>query len=665
MAKDKRPRPQRKMTGQVQGPKSPFQTLCRQLFALLKIVHHHEVMLNSKTQGLPRAFQQKVAELAKFLKPAHPNSALATELQDLAKIWGFSVRDRLLEHYGAEIKKIESAIQATTADISEQFETATQVALNWGKNRMGKKLATTTKSTFLALAKEVKGNPAGRRRHNSGPPTLSENPQTPREVNSRTVGSKAKRDIMSPETLENPQATKRAPAMTTPPPIAPPRPTVPQVAPPETTGQTPNTHQVAPPTAGKKTAQQALAVEVPPPPSSNQTAQVAPPPEDPKSPRQACRGTRYPEGQKPPMGVGTHQGTNPMGRATPLKRTRGDLTPTSASSPSPTPAPKAQCLNPSPGTSPDFSWSTITPGGRRRRSVRLTELQTGNGELDSFPTGTPEAFAGPHDTTPSARSVDLNSTTDFPPIPLPKRVILPRLSPRKTHTERRENMLKSIKQNSPQKQPGARTQPPQKVVQEDRKASSPVPAEVYKHPSKSYTEKFSDWQIREPRATTKTLILGDSNMSRISLKPNKDIEIQAFHGGRVEHMVAMLTKFQKRAPDSEIDNVILAMGTNDTNSNSPIGKIERDIKRMNAVAKSKFPLATIVIPEVITTSTSTPQFTKRAQEINKVIQGVRSIQSIPRPPANRVTLEAGDKFKVHWSRDSANMILKHWNQALN
>ena len=162
--------------------RTPFQNLCRSLFALIKILHHHTILANSKKEGLPKAFKQKVDELGKFLKPARPNPNLARELDTLAKGWGSQVRDRLPDHYQDEILKIEASIQDPKEIDSDAFETATQVALNWSKSRMKKKLTSETKLTFLKRIAKFR-------------PQANQTDQgTPRQP-----GQKSKRDLQSPE----------------------------------------------------------------------------------------------------------------------------------------------------------------------------------------------------------------------------------------------------------------------------------------------------------------------------------------------------------------------------------------------------------------------------------------------------------------------------------
>ena len=142
---------------QTQRPKTAFQILCRQLFALLRLIHHLEVMSISKTQGLPSAFLKKVAGLSRFLRPAHPNPNLNLkgELTQLGQTWAFSVTDRLILHYEAEINRLEISVSKSMATNPQHFENATQVALYWAKSRLGRKWSSKARNRFLAKTLEI------------------------------------------------------------------------------------------------------------------------------------------------------------------------------------------------------------------------------------------------------------------------------------------------------------------------------------------------------------------------------------------------------------------------------------------------------------------------------------------------------------------------------
>ena len=188
---------------------------------------------------------------------------------------------------------------------------------------------------------------------------------------------------------------------------------------------------------------------------------------------------------------------------------------------------------------------------------------------------------------------------------------------------------------------------------------------MYKHPIKNFITKFSDWEIREPSTATEVLVLGDSNVARITLKPCKQIDIQAFHGAKITHMAAVLKKRARQPMDSRIKHVILSVGTNDAFSSSPIHEAEQDIRRMSSLAKEKFPHATVSLAEIPVSITTAPKRAERMTALNEMFHKLRAVHIIPHPPRHSITLHVRDKAGIHWSPESANKILSHWYQSLN
>ena len=543
--------------------RTPFQRLCRDLSALLKITHHHNILVNSKRDGLPTAFKQKVEELGKFLKPAHPNPDLAQELGSLAISWGFQVRDRLLTHYQSEIQKIRASIQdQNEADVD--FETATQVALNWAKNRMRKKLTNETRQAFLQLASEIKSDKPKLK----GPqPTTSVGPttQTPRQV-----GQKAKRDQRSPE----------APSPSTAGP-----PTKQQGS---TQSQTRDTTN-APTVPTRETSKAPVPISTPSParePSKN--------PAPTSIPSCARETSKAPDVPLP----------------TPGKRQR------ETGSPSSSPSQTHVAKNPrtemgDQGASPDLTWKTA---GRPRTQVKLGTM----GRTASPPTMIP------------------------PPTPA-------------TPGPSRPSYLQ------------AATSPPrEKPIPKD---SVPVtkqsyPAKVHRHPNLPHHEdKMSQWAIKPAAPEANILILGTSNMSKITSKPRKDIEIQAFPGGRFVHMTEVLRKLPIQ---DEPRRVVIAMGINDSNSRTTsLDVIKQEIQATATLAKSRFPHSQIYMAEINHSKMMEPTSKARTLDLNKTIRGLSGVKTIAKMNCNRISIDKNDRYKVHWTEATANNIIRHWIDNLN
>lgn len=494
--------------------RTPFQKLCRDLSALLKIVHHHIILVNSKSEGLPRAFKQKVEELGKFLKPAHPNPDLAQDLNTLATSWGSQVRDRLLAHYTDEIQKLEASIQNQTEVDLPNFETATQVALNWAKARMKKKLTQETKTAFLQRVTRLKPKVP------NTPPV----PTAPIQMDNtpRQIGQKAKRDQRSPE-----------------------------VASPGTSS-----------------------------PPSKQQASGSPQ----GAPRDASKSNVVP---------------------TPGKRER------ETSSPGTSPSPSQSSKNPrtdmgSQGASPDFSWRDV---GRPKRPVKL-------GRMDSVPASAVTPPKSPQTDRPTYVQAAASPPREMP-IPTGGRPV---------HT-------------------------------------ASFPARVHKaQGGLSHDEKMDLWRIKPADKSANTLILGTSNVARITTKPRRDIELQSFPGGRFAHMKEMLKKLPIQ---DEPRRVVVAMGINDSSSQTPLQVIKKEIRETAVLAKSRFPHSEVYFAEINHSKMMEPTKKQRTLALNQEIRELSAVKFIPKMNCNRVSICKTDSSKVHWNTDTANNIVRHWASELN
>lgn len=206
------------------------------------------------------------------------------------------------------------------------------------------------------------------------------------------------------------------------------------------------------------------------------------------------------------------------------------------------------------------------------------------------------------------------------------------------------------------------TSPSPRHTRSGRPLGSSFPAKVTYHKAPSPELKRS-WEIK-PTSSSGTLILGTSNLSRISTKPSRDIEIHSFPGGRFQHMEDIL----ERAPVSiGPQNVIIAMGINDSNNKTPIYKVRRSIQNTAVLAKAKFPEATIHMAEINHSADSPDHISRRSADLNATIGNLPDVQVIPRMRPDKVFLDPKDRSvpKVHWTEGTANEILMHWSAHLN
>ena len=96
-----------------------------------------------------------------------------------------------------------------------------------------------------------------------------------------------------------------------------------------------------------------------------------------------------------------------------------------------------------------------------------------------------------------------------------------------------------------------------------------------------------NWDWRISNTNSQILILGDSNLSRITTSPNNHVSIESFPGAKIAHMKELLTNLEDQ-PSTEPEYVILSIGINDR-ENNPVSTSIPNIRKMAAKANQTFP----------------------------------------------------------------------------
>lgn len=206
------------------------------------------------------------------------------------------------------------------------------------------------------------------------------------------------------------------------------------------------------------------------------------------------------------------------------------------------------------------------------------------------------------------------------------------------------------------------TSPSPRHTRSGRPLGRSFPAKVTYHKAPN-PELKKNWEI-QPTLSSKVLILGTSNLARITTKPSQEMDIHSFPGGRFQHMEHMLEK----APVMDgPQKVIIAMGINDSNNKTPINKIRKSIQNTAVLAQTKFPGATIHMAAINLSADSPDLLTRRTADLNATIHSLPDVQVIPRMRPDKVILDPKDRCvpKVHWTQGTANEILMHWSAHLN
>jgi len=189
------------------------------------------------------------------------------------------------------------------------------------------------------------------------------------------------------------------------------------------------------------------------------------------------------------------------------------------------------------------------------------------------------------------------------------------------------------------------------------------PARVHVHSAPNPTLK-SQWQIRIMEQPD-TLVLGTSNISRITKKPRQDIELHSYPGGRLAHMQEMLHAAPVHT-ETFPRRVIIAMGINDANRGRfPKPLISQQLSRVAQLAKARFPNARVYMAQTNYSAKLAEQAAENTRSINRLVTQLQGVRYLSHIPVGQVEIETRDKMGVHWSADTANQIVNHWVRNLN
>jgi hypothetical protein len=174
----------------------------------------------------------------------------------------------------------------------------------------------------------------------------------------------------------------------------------------------------------------------------------------------------------------------------------------------------------------------------------------------------------------------------------------------------------------------------------------------------------SRWKI--PPINSRTVVLGDSNLSRVTNSETKvrSIEFHSFPGANIKHFENLLspTPYRQNTPKT----VILSVGIN--NRTYQPSTLRQQFANMIHNASKTFPNASIHVPLInIPPEIPTHQQTNLGH-LNQLIQTLsehqHTFQVIPKLPQENFKIDLRDSYKIHWTTETANALISHWASYL-
>jgi len=252
---------------------------------------------------------------------------------------------------------------------------------------------------------------------------------------------------------------------------------------------------------------------------------------------------------------------------------------------------------------------------------------------------------------------------DYPEIPKPQRV---RRTTRKVlNLTGIQTVPTPLKRGPPT--PGSETEedtssssspPHNKTIGVCAKGSHP--ALVRTHSTDKSSKKKWTW----PKAVKSTLVIGEGNLSRMTVSPITDVQLESYPGARFQHFTDMLKGKDFAADGKSPANIVIALGLNDRSSD-PQKTSVRNLKTMLTWVKKRFESSRVFLIEMNFSKYLPIAEQNNLDLINRSLGHCDWATVIPKLQTQRFKIDTNDPTGIFWREDTANGMLNHWLNFLN
>ena len=177
----------------------------------------------------------------------------------------------------------------------------------------------------------------------------------------------------------------------------------------------------------------------------------------------------------------------------------------------------------------------------------------------------------------------------------------------------------------------------------------------------------SVWEI--PRVTKDILVLGDSNLSRVSHVARDDAHVLSYPGLKLQSLLTLLQGFKFGSgspnPGRKPGRVVLSVGINDKSLTPGTNKIMLN-KVVNEAIRA-FPTAKICLAQIAYSVSLDLNQKQTIAALNKEMEDVASkkqnLSCIPLITKSKFSVDKRDN--IHWTEDCANATINHFFNHLN
>ena len=175
--------------------------------------------------------------------------------------------------------------------------------------------------------------------------------------------------------------------------------------------------------------------------------------------------------------------------------------------------------------------------------------------------------------------------------------------------------------------------------------------------------KDKEWRLPIISTSVRTLVIGTSNIGRITKLVDTSTALLSFPGAKFKHFVELFKKTKSESIYPQVDKVIFSCGINDRSNKVTTTTFPSYKKACNS-ARELFPNAQVffVLPNWDITLPNWEQH--NLEQLKKMIATDKSgvVHLIPAIPPSKFVVTHD---KIHWTQETANRMLEHWLGFVN
>ena len=204
---------------------------------------------------------------------------------------------------------------------------------------------------------------------------------------------------------------------------------------------------------------------------------------------------------------------------------------------------------------------------------------------------------------------------------------------------------------------------PVKVTQSQKGPTQARGQTSLKYRAPNTDHKDRDWYLPNIPDNIRTLVIGTSNIDKISKEGNSDTARFSFPGAKFKHFNELFRKAKQKGTYGKVDKVVFSCGINDR-ANKVSYTTFPAFKRACNHARDLFPNAQVffVLPNWsdLLCSAEQDNLTTLKKMVAQKSSGV--VHLIPALPASQFLVGHDN---IHWQPGTANKLLDHWLSYIN